>query len=608
MPGRTDSRRRHLTLLVILVVAAASLVSRLTYWQVFQRDRLASQALEQTSVRTEVASHRGTIYDRTGTVVLATSVDRAILAAAPDQLTPEQRRDVADRLVRILGLADDEAAALIARMASQRSYVILARGLEESVTVRVRNGIADGTLVGLTLDSEPVRVYPQPGGGPQTALAAQMLGFVNREGVGQYGVEQYYQDLLGGKPKIVVAQRDVNRRPLADTAQVVQTGVPGADLRLTVDAGLQLAVEQELFAAWVADRAVSVSAIVIDPYSGEVLTEATYPSYDGNDYAAIAKKEPRRFLDPNVSSVYEPGSVFKMLTAVAGFESGAVTPDTKIQDSGSLSLDRGKARVYDADRRPMGWLPFEDIVAYSRNVGAARVALSLGSTTSRAAAVLASTWQKLGFGQPTGIDLAGEVAGLVRDPSISRWREIDLANAAFGQGVAVTPIQLAVAYSAMVNGGTLVQPHVVEAIGNDELSPAARGTVLSADLSAKMVNLMSHVVHTVPWYRDKTLVPGYVVGGKTGTAQIWDPKLNDGLGAWKSTYNYSFVGYIGRDEPEVVVAVTIREAKPIRIAQGNLPLPVESYELFRRIATDAMTLLDLGPRKGGNSTTAAANP
>jgi cell division protein FtsI/penicillin-binding protein 2 len=285
--------------------------------------------------------------------------------------------------------------------------------------------------------------------------------------------------------------------------------------------------------------------------------------------------------------------VFKMLTALAGFENGTVDPSTKVHDTGSLSLDHGTARVFDSDKRPMGWLPFEDIVAYSRNVGAARVALGLSSSTKQSSAILESTWQRLGFGQPTGIDVAGEVAGIVRDPTVSPWHQIDLANGAFGQGVAVTPIQLATAYSAMVNGGTLVTPHVVLAVGPNTVPPTSRARVMTPAMSTEMTDLMSHVIHTVPWYRDNTLVPGYVMGGKTGTAQIWNPAANHGRGGWKSTYNYSFIGYIGRGRPQVVVAITIREAMPTVVRQGFLPLPVESYELFRRVATDAMTSLDL---------------
>jgi cell division protein FtsI/penicillin-binding protein 2 len=333
--------------------------------------------------------------------------------------------------------------------------------------------------------------------------------------------------------------------------------------------------------------------VVIDPKSGQIYAEASYPSYDANNYATTPTAA---FVDPVVSATYEPGSVFKMLTALAALQAGTITPTTRVNDTGSLSLDHGQARIFDSDKRAMGRIPFENVLAYSRNVGAARVALGLASTTNAAAGVLKATWDKLGIGRPTGIDLANEATGTVHDPTIQPWHQVDLANAAFGQGVAVTMIQLATAYSAMVNGGTLITPHVVAVIGNHPVAPTPGAQVISPTLSATLTNLMSYVVHTVPWYAAKTLIKGYVVGGKTGTAQIWDPTRNHGHGGWMtSRYNNTFVGYVGRNAPDLVIAVEIHEGKPLVIRQGDLPLAVESYELFRRIATDSMTMLDLTP-------------
>jgi cell division protein FtsI/penicillin-binding protein 2 len=594
MLGRTDSRRRLLVVLVVFLVVGASLGSRLVWWQVVQHDVLAAKAERQTTVQVEEPVRRGTIYDRTGTVVLATTVERYLVAASPDQLTPSQRQEVAAALVTILGLDGDAAIALTDKVTTTRPYVVLVHDIEDTTAERIREGIAGGTLPAVSLEPEPVRVYPQAGGAAGTTLAAHLLGFVNRDGEGQYGVEERYQTELAGTPRVLLADRDVAGRPVTDTAQVVSPGVPGTDLRLTVDTDLQLAAEQEVLAAYTADKAVAVTAVVLDPYSGAILAEASYPSYDANDYRTVAQEDPKAFIDPIVSSVYEPGSVFKMFTALAALEKGTITLSTRILDSGSLSLDHGQGRIYDADRHAMGFMEARDIVAYSRNVGAARIALGLANTTAKASKLLAATWIRLGFGQKTGVDLAGEAPGMVRDPALKHWSQVDLANGSFGQGVAVTQLQLATAYAAMVNGGTLVTPHVVLGIGDRDVEPGNRGQVMSPAMSKTLVDLMSHVVHTVPWYAEKTLVRGYDVGGKTGTAQIWDPKLNHGRGGWKANrYNNTFVGYIGRGTPELVVAVTIHEAKPLSIAQGNLPLAVESYELFRRLATDAMTMLDL---------------
>ena len=215
--------------------------------------------------------------------------------------------------------------------------MILTRGIDEATADQVREASATGDLPFIRLEPEPVRVYPQAGGANGTTLAAHLLGFVNREGQGQYGVEERYQEDLAGTPRTVLAQRDVQGQPVLDTAQVIDPGTPGQDVRLTIDADLQLLVEQELLAASTADRAVSVSAVVMDPANGAILSEASYPSYDANDYRSIATKDPSVFVDPVVSYVYEPGSVFKMFTTMAAFEQGTAGPSTRVLDSRARS-------------------------------------------------------------------------------------------------------------------------------------------------------------------------------------------------------------------------------------------------------------------------------
>jgi cell division protein FtsI/penicillin-binding protein 2 len=262
-------------------------------------------------------------------------------------------------------------------------------------------------------------------------------------------------------------------------------------------------------------------------------------------------------------------------------------------------LDGGRTKISDADRKAMGWMTFQDGVAYSRNVVAAKVALGLGKSTQQSSVILHDMWLRLGYGKPTGIDVAGEVGGLVSDPAITPWRQIDLANGAFGQGVAVTPIQLATAYSALADGGSMVKPHVVKEIGDRvvPVGPKATG-VVDPSVSQTLVGMMEHVITEVPFYRDRTLVPGYDVGGKTGTAQIWDPKANHGHGDWKANlFNYSFVGFIARTPgvPDLVVAVQIEEGTPTVLRVGHIEMPVMSFELFRRIATDGITTPDLLP-------------
>ncbi len=591
MLGRTDSRLRALVILVAFVLTTGSLGMRLAYWQVVRHDDLAAMAVKQSSTVYRIPATRGSIYDRTGTVVLATSVSRDTLAANPKLLTPERRIEVAAQLVRILGLQGDAATELTAKMTSGAEYKVLARDLTPAQSTEIRRLSAGDhpVLSALILDPQPVRVYPQPGGGPDTSLAAQLLGFVNRDGQGQYGVEQYYQDQLAGMPRVVAAHTDAAGNPVPDSSSVLDPGYSGQDVTLTIDASLQVAMEQELLAAWIADRAKSVSAVIMDPYTGEVYAYGSYPSYDANSFATT---DPSRFLDPVASSVYEPGSVFKMMTSTAALGSGTVTMNSIVRDTGTLKLDGGRTHVDDADHHAMGRLKYKDAIAYSRNVVAAKVALKLGKTTAQSAQILYNTWRRLGFGSPTGIDVANEVSGLLHDPSQRRWAQVDVANGAFGQGVAVTPIQLAQAYAAMLNGGILVQPRVVKAVGGSETASIYRGRVMSEELSTTLRKLMKHVVSSVDFYRTRTLIPGFVVGGKTGTAQIWDEQKN----RWKiNDFNYSFIGFIGRQvgHPDLVVAVRIEEGTPTVVRLGMLEMPVMSFELFRRIAHDAINTPDL---------------
>ena len=596
MLGRTDSRTRTILLLLVFVVVAGSLGVRLAYWQVLRKDDLAAMAVRQSSMSYSIPADRGSIYDRTGTVTLATSVSRDRLAANPKALTPARRAAVAERLVTLLGLTGDAADNIRSRMNSEKEYTVLARDLDPSVSEQIRDLSAGKTpeLAGLILEPQQLRLYPQPGGGPHTTLAAHLLGFVNREGLGQYGVEQFYQDDLSGMATIVAAQKDASGNAVPDTSTVMEEGYPGQSLTLTIDASLQVAVEQELLATWVADRAKRVSAVVMDPYTGEVFAYASYPSFDANDYQAIAADDPGRFVDPIVSTMYEPGSVFKMLTATAALVDGVVTTRTRIRDTGTLWVDGHTAKVDDADHIANGVMTFEDAIAYSRNVVAAKVGLRLGKTTEAAATRLFGEWRTMGFGARTGIDVANEVSGLVRDPAVRPWRQIGVANGAFGQGVAVTPIQLAQAFGAMLNGGVLVQPRVVKSVGDRDTSTITRGRVMTPELSATLTRLMNHVVTEVDFYRTRTLIPGFQVGGKTGTAQIWDAAKK----AWKvNLFNYSFVGYIARTKwkPDLVVAVRIEEGTPTVVRLGHLEMPVMSFELFRRIAHDAINTPDLVP-------------
>lgn len=593
MAGRTDSTRRLLLLLVVFVLGAGLLVVRLGYWQIAQRDQLVDGARRQIYYQAEVPSRRGQIYDRSGTVVLAASVVRDRLIVSAQHMSDGDRARMVSFLTTQLSLDAEAVAVLWDRLETGKPYLIIARNLAPEQSEAIADAAATARIGGISFESDSIRSYPQVGGSPGSTLAATLIGFVNREGAGQYGVEQYYQDVLAGQPKVIEADRDASGKPIMETERTIEPGVPGEDIRLTIDAGLQLAVEQEVMAARLANRAASVSAVVMDPWTGEIYAEATYPSYDANEYASVAAADSSVFLDPVVSQVYEPGSVFKMFTVIAGLEQGTTSYTKTYRDTGRMKLDQGKASISDADGKAMGEMTLQDGIAYSRNVVAAKVALGLAPTTGEASGILHDVWTRFGFGSPTGIDLAGEVRGLVNDPAQRAWRQIDLANGSFGQGVAVTQIQLAAAYAAMVNGGTLVRPHVVAGIGSQEVTTTGRSGILDAAMSPGLGRLMEHVLAS-PWYEEMSQVPGYWIGGKTGTAQVWDGENN----RWfRNTFNFSCVGFIGRAKghPDLVIAVRIQEAQPARNPRGQLILSMTSTELFRRVATDAITTPGLLP-------------
>jgi cell division protein FtsI/penicillin-binding protein 2 len=230
---------------------------------------------------------------------------------------------------------------------------------------------------------------------------------------------------------------------------------------------------------------------------------------------------------------------------------------------------------------------------------AARSARLLGKSVRSAAASLYGMWDRLGIGRKTGIETSGEVPGLVVDPATRQWAAIDLANRSFGQGVAVSQLQLAQSFAAMVNGGTFVHPRLVADLAGQPVEAVPPEQVLAPEVSSELRQLMEYVVTRVPWYRKGTLIPRYAVGGKTGTAQIWD----SAHGKWMyNVFNFSFVGFVGqtRDTPAAVIAVRIGQAKPRVAGQGLLQLKITSYELFRRIAVDVIETLGIPPQEVRN--------
>ncbi len=590
---RTDSRLRANIVTFVLILIATICVARLGYWQVVARDQLLDAGAAQ--LRTTVTNEpiRGTITDRTGAVVLATTVLRHRLLSQGAALSAVDRASTADALVTALALSPSNATKVRAVLESGRKWAVLLPALDDAQTDIVRGEIAADRVRGVTLEEVRVRLYPQPGGGVGTTLASHILGFVNSDGGGQYGLEEYYNEQLAGAASVSTTVRGTDGQ--LETTQVT-TGRTPSNLQLCIDATLQTLVEQEVATAGIADDAESVSAIVMDPYTGAIISSASWPSYDANNFGVTAARDPSRFINPATTSVYEPGSVMKAITSVAALESGLYTPTTKIQDEALLTLDNGATKVRNSDLKSKGSMTLTAALAWSRNIIFSKVGLSLGSNAREAAARLYATWLRFGFGGKTGIDVVGESQGLVNDPADRRWREIDVANASFGQGVGTTLIQLAVAYSALVNGGVLVRPRLVESVNGVTIPITVRGTATTPDVSAQMVRMTSQVTSSVPFYAKLTRMDGYAYGGKTGTAQIWLKDADGGKGAWDfEHYNFTFVGWVGKTAPEYVIAISIRRGTPVTQRQGAIVNRIESFELFRRVAQDLISVYNISP-------------
>jgi cell division protein FtsI (penicillin-binding protein 3) len=590
---RTDSRGRANFLTLVLILIAGVCVARLGYWQVVARDQLLEAAAAQ--LRTTVTNQpiRGTITDRTGAVVLATTVLRHRLLSQGSVVSAADRAATADALIASLALSPSAATKVRAVLESGRKWGVLLPALDDTQTDIVRGEIAADRVRGVTLEEVRVRLYPQPGGGVGTTLASHVLGFVNADGGGQYGLEEYYNEQLAGAASVSTTVRGTNGQ--LETTQVTAGRTP-SNLQLCIDATLQTLVEQEVTTAGIADDAESVSAIVMDPYTGAIISSASWPSYDANNFGVMAARDPSRFINPVTTSVYEPGSVMKAITAVAALESGPYTPETKIQDEAVLMLDNGATKVRNADHKSKGSMTLTAALAWSRNIVFSKVGFSLGKTTSDAATRLYATWLRFGFGGKTGVDVPSESQGLVNDPTKRRWRQIDLANASFGHGVGTTLMQLAVAYSAIVNGGVLVRPRIVESVDGVPIPITVRGTATTPEVSAQMIKMTGQVTKSVPLYARLTRIDGYAHGGKSGTAQIWLKEADGGKGAWDSEhYNFTFVGWVGKTAPEYVIAISIRRGTPVTQRQGVIVNRIESFELFRRIAQDLISVYNIPP-------------
>ena len=586
MLARTDSRARAFVLLLLLSLIAATIGGRLAWWHVLEHDRLAAMAADQLAQNQEIPAERGVIRDARGQL-LATSVQVFSVYA-----TPPQVRDPAGEATILAGLLGRPKAEVLAKLSGGKAWVWLQRRVDPVISDTVRRL----ALPGVGLLPETRRVYPTAGAAPGSTLAAQLIGYVNVDGTGQYGVEGAENARLAGSPGHVVAEEDIAGRQIADSVQIAKQPVNGSDLTLTIDSGLQHILEAQLFDTYTRNHARGATGIVMDVHTGAILAMATFPTYDSNRYAAT---NPALYDNPAVARPYEPGSVMKAFTIAAALDAGAITTSTKVVDGNNLTI--AGVRIQNADRYEHPWghgaITAQQVLQLSNNNGAAKIGLKMGGER------LYQAFRRFGFGQPTDIDIAGEVAGTVWDPrSPNASGALTTAQNAFGQGLTVTAVQLVAGYAAIANGGTMVTPHVIagwtDGSGTYHSTTLPTGErVMRPETSATVMKLLLGAIDG--GIARGASVPGYQIAGKTGTAEIAGPvKVRDASGKLVTRNQYipgwidsSFIGVYPASRPQLVTLILLHRPA----TWGHYAMSQRPEAVFHLLAPQILDYLAIPP-------------
>lgn len=535
------TRRRQAVLFVLVCLALVGITGRLAYWQIVQHGPLAARA-DAEDLRTErVPAGRGAILDVNGRI-LALNVTKDTVIADPDLLRQE---GTMTETAALLGALLAQPQDLVRGQLDVPGAYALLRGadgqpllLDPSQSRPIADAVNAGKLDGVSLFPVVQRVYPDG------SLASQVLGFVRAsDGSGQYGIEEAYERPLAGKPGLLTTAVDSAGDPLATGPHQWTPSVPGADVTLTLDAPVQDMAERGLAATIAQTGADGGTVIVLDPRTGAILALANAPSFDPNNYAASPLSA---FPNPAVSALFDPGSVMKAMTMAAGIDTGAITPDSSFYDPGYAVVDG--VTLHNWNDIAWGQETMTQVLEHSANIGAVWVAQRIGTTAFDA--YLAS----FGFGARTGIDLPGESPGLVPHPGPAGQAELTMADQSFGESISVTPLQMAMAYAALANGGLLMRPYIVQCVTADAgqgartcvTSHAVRQAVSPATAAAVTQMLVTSALYSEA---EMHLIPNYTVAVKTGTST---PDPNQ-----PSLTYASVVGYAPASDPRFVILVKL---------------------------------------------------
>ncbi|MBP7998253.1 MAG: penicillin-binding protein 2 [Chloroflexi bacterium] len=548
--------RRLWMVIIGIGFAALIIVGRLIAFQAVQGPEWAAQGERLHILQVQDQPNRGIIYDRNGAVLAANSSDYQIGVSPNLVLDAEQ---MATTLAPYLNIPRYE---LLDKLNSEQPYELLAGRVTPQVADAIRGlGYEEQ---GLQIEPIPRRIYPQG------QLLCHVLGYTTFDGLGSAGVEGYYQNELAGE----AASAFVNISPLTEQPEVIAR--EGDSMVLTIDRSIQYLVEQTLQGAILEHGAQDGTIIVMDPRSGAILAMASTPCFDPNTYYQVA--DPSVFLNPATGKQYEPGSVMKLVTMAAALDSGTVTPQTTYYDSGMLQV--GGVQVFNWDRGGYGETDMTTLLINSLNVGAATIATWMGPET------FYTYLDRFGFGRPTGIDLMAEASGVMNHPGDELWTEAEIATNSFGQGLAVTPLQMVSAVSAIANNGVMMQPYLVQErqSANGELF-VHQPTVLSRPISAETAQILSTMaVSVVARGLDAATVEGYTVAGKSGTAQIPVNGIYDPVNVIAS-----FIGWLPADNPELLVFVILN--KPTSAYWGSQT----AAPVFSQLVSELVVMLDIPP-------------
>ncbi len=559
MNALSEGRARWFGLL--LLFWGAAVVGRLLQVQIAQGSKYRARAQRQQERRVEVSPRRGSILDRNGRE-LAVSVDCSSIYALPDEV--ERPAAVARALA---GLLEYAPAELEKRLSRDVGFVWLKRKADPSVAERVRQM----KLPGIHFVAETRRFYPK---GP---LAAALLGYVGTDDRGLGGLEYFYDGTIRGKPGEIVALTDARRSTYGELEAPGRPPQEGATLEISIDSGVQFAVERELAAAVAEHGARSGTAVLLDPWSGEIVAMASVPCFDPNRFNRFPAEARRNRA---IADAYEPGSTFKIVTGSVALEQHAVALDEVI-DTGDGTIRVGSTTIAEADRHRYGGLTLAGIFEHSSNVGIIRVGLRLGSRRLFEGATA------FGVGRTTEVDLPGENIGLFRP--LARWSALSGASISMGQEVSVTALQLARIVAVVANGGRLVSPRVVRRVilpdGQVKSLPAPPPTrIVSAETAAALRKILVGVVERGTGML--AAIPGFTVAGKTGTAQKAGPG-----GYQPGRYVANFVGLVPAESPRLVAVVILEEPHGKYYAR-DVAAPV-----FSRIVSQALSILRIAPEE-----------